>query len=122
MHSLLQMSTLKQVLEEGPCERPIKVKVVARGDILTYQKDGQERQSLHCAVADNEEAARTVIYDQTQFRRFEEGSSVTLRNIIVRAQQLMVTRNTRCYTIYPLTHQLYQSVAQKFSISYTLHY
>lgn len=81
----------------GPCQRALKVRVAEVGTPLTYKKDSEERKSLAAAVTDGISIAKLICYDPIQFGRIKPGSTVTLRNIIVRDETLIITKSSRAF-------------------------
>ena len=65
----LQMTSTNKVFGEkktGPYPLGLKVKVVARDDVQSYKKDGEEKEVLTCAVSDGEEVLKVLCYDKYQ--------------------------------------------------------
>ncbi|WAR28738.1 hypothetical protein MAR_014442 [Mya arenaria] len=86
-----KMSSLKDAFCSGrsiPYDAQLKLKVVARGNIIHYQSNGQEKQSLTVAVADQASCAKCIIYDVTKFSRRTASvgckSPVSLKDIYIK--------------------------------------
>lgn len=75
-----------------PYTKSVKAKVIDTDPEHSYTNDRNESRILkNCVVADEGKAVLCVVYDQTKFPRFKEGSSVILRNVIKKPDGVAVT-------------------------------
>ncbi|WAQ99148.1 hypothetical protein MAR_023521 [Mya arenaria] len=102
-HALpLQMTTLTEAVSSRkplPYDAGVKAKVVARGSILHYTSQGQDKQSLTVALADFSSAVKCIVYDAAKFPRFAVGHTVSLRNIIIRNNTVIITKTSKVFLV-----------------------
>lgn len=66
-----------------PYTKSVKAKVIDTDPEHSYTNERNESRILkNCVIPDEGKAVLCVVYDQTKFPRFREGSSVILRNVI----------------------------------------
>lgn len=81
-----------------PYTKSVKAKVIDTDPDHSYTNDRNESRILKkCVVADEGRAVLCVVYDQTKFPRFKEGSSVMLINVIKKPDGVAVTSNTKVF-------------------------
>lgn len=82
-----------------PYTKSVKAKVIDTDLEQSYTNERNESRILkNCVIeADEGKAVLCVVYDQTKFPRFREGSSVILRNVIKKPDEVAVTSNTKVF-------------------------
>lgn len=82
-----------------PYTKSGKAKVIDTDLEHSYTNERNESGILkNCDIeADEGKAFLCVVYDQTKFPRFREGSSVILRNVIKKPDGVAVTSNTKVF-------------------------
>jgi hypothetical protein len=81
----------------GPFQKAIKVKVADASSPSNYTKDGEEKKFMASAVTDGVTVMKLVCYDPSQFTKIRSGSTMLLRNVIIREQSLIATKSSRIF-------------------------
>lgn len=98
------MASLNEIFQESshaPYAKPLRVKVVARGEVSHYTVQGDSRQCLSIALSDGNEVVRGLAFDPSKFSRFLFGKSVVLRDIIRKIEDgrktIVITKTTKVF-------------------------
>ena len=87
-----QMASISSLFEgkvSGPYARPLKVKVVATDEPVSYRgQDGTEKQALSVAVSDGNDCIKLVCYDPAKFPKLRLGNSIVLREVIRKGDEM----------------------------------
>ena len=87
-----QMASISSLFEgkvSGPHARPLKVKVVATDEPVSYRgQDGTEKQALSVAVSDGNDCIKLVCYDPAKFPKLRLGNSIVLREVIRKGDEM----------------------------------
>ena len=95
---------LKQHNKAGPYQKSVRVLVTGVHPAVEYQSDGQTKKAINCVVADDTRAAKVAVFDEAKFARFKDGTSLILRNVIVKpeTQSLTVTSRSQVFPSAPV--------------------
>lgn len=94
----ISLSDLMAQKGQIPYTKSVKAKVIDTDPEHSYTNERNESRILkNCVIADEGKAVLCVVYDQTKFPRFREGSSVILRNVIKKPDGVAVTSNTKVF-------------------------
>lgn len=99
------MSTLKDAFQQKgsePYTKPLKVTVVACNQPQSYSNSaGEEKRCMHCAVSDNVNVAKVIVYDDSKFAKFQLNNTVVLRDVIKKQEDcimnIVVTKTTKVF-------------------------
>lgn len=88
--------------DNGPYSKPLKVKVVARSEIIKYSgADGTEKQSLAVAVSDGTTVIKVTCYDCAKYSKLAVGNTVILRDVIRKKdddqRSLVITKASKVF-------------------------
>lgn len=98
MATTISLSDLMAQKGQIPYTKSVKAKVIDTDPEHSYTNERNESHILkNCVIADEGKAVLCVVYDQTKFPRFKEGSSVILRNVIKKPDGVAVTSNTKVF-------------------------
>lgn len=95
----ISLSDLMAQKGQIPYTKSVKAKVIDNDPEHSYTNERNESPILkNCVIeADEGKAVLCVVYDQTKFPRFREGSSVILRNVIKKPDRVAVTSSTKVF-------------------------
>ena len=111
------MDTLANLDKAKPYNLPLKVKIIAVGEILHYQKHEEDRQRLTVAIADDTGCAKCVSYSPGSFKKLELNKAVVIKNYIVQDKTtIVITKTTKVYAagVISETFSQYTELAETF--------
>lgn len=95
---MTSISNMFKERDNGPYSKPLKVKVVARSEIIKYSgADGTEKQSLAVAAT----VIKVTCYDCAKYSKLAVGNTVILRDVIRKKdddqRSLVITKASKVF-------------------------
>ena len=93
------LSDVKRGAKVGPYPRPLRLRVLAAGRPHNY---AQNKQLLSMALGDGTDFIKAVCFDADKFPLFAEESGVVLRNVIVKRDEIVITKQSAVFKCQPV--------------------
>ena len=85
-----------------PYQKSLKVKVAAVEALFNYRNEkGEEKSLVNAAICEESMVVKCTIYDQAKFGRFRKVASIIVRNVITKADFIVITSATK--VLFPIS-------------------
>lgn len=88
-------------LKEGPNKpyhTPLYCTIASRSDVITYLKDGTQKDMMYVSLCDQTDFIKAISYDPDKLSAFPDGSTVYVKAYICRSDKtLVLTTQTKIY-------------------------
>lgn len=86
-----------------PYQLPLKAVIATRSEVIMYKKDDADKKMMYLALCDLSGYVKATLYDPEKVARIENGSTVVVKNYIVRNDNtIALTSQTKLFKTSPL--------------------